>query len=119
MIFESANEDLDAAQHFNAWASLGTALTCFVFVAAYAILARWWRTYEGKVMMGKAFAIGLLALYTPIIQYIAPESPVMRWARVAVVVAIGVFMVFQTGRLITNQTHRKTQDHDRRDYHSG
>lgn len=119
MIFTSANEDLDAAQHFNAWASLGTALTCFVFVAAYAVLARWWRTYEGKVMMGKAVAIGLLALYTPIVQYVAPDSPVLRWLRVAVITAIGVFMVFQTGRLVTNQIGRKDQDKNRRDFHHG
>ncbi|AZS06669.1 membrane protein [Streptomyces phage Hiyaa] len=96
----------DGSQTWNAWVSLGTAITCFLFVTAYAVLARWWRTYEGRVMMGKATAIGLLALYTFIITEVAPDSASARWARVVLVGIIGVFMVFQTIRLVTNQLGR-------------
>lgn len=104
MTFRTA---VDSAQNLNAWVSLGTALACLLFVAAYAVLARWWRTYEGRVMMGKAVAIGLLALYTFVVVKIAPESTAMRWARVGLVAIIGVFMLFQTARLISNQVGRR------------
>lgn len=117
MTFRTTAEDVTGSQEWNAWVSLGTAIACLVFVAAYAILARWWKTYEGRVMMGKAVAIGLLSLYTFVVVKIVPDSEFARWARVGLVGAIGVFMLFQTRRLITNQTHRKTQDTDRRDYH--
>lgn len=112
----SAADDVPTSMTWNAWVSLGTALACLLFIVAYAILARWWRTYEGKVMMGKAVAIGLLAAYTFVVVKIAPESEVMRWARVVLVAAIGVFMLFQTRRLVSNQASRKNQDKDRRDY---
>ncbi len=97
----------DTAVAWNAWVSLGTSLACLAFVAAYMILARWWVTYEGRVMMGKAVAIGLLALYTFVAVEIAPESTVMRWARVGLMAVIGVFMLFQTARLVTNQVGRR------------
>lgn len=116
MTFSTMADDITEAQEWNAWVSLGTAIACLVFIAAYALLARWWKTYEGRVMMGKAVAIGLLALYTFIAVKIAPESEPTRWARVVVIGMIGVFMIFQTRRLITNQTSRKVQDKDRRDY---
>lgn len=106
MTFGTAADDLAGAQEWNAWVSLGTAIACLLFVAAYAILARWWRTYEGRVMMGKAVAIGLLAAYTFVAVKIAPESEVARWARVVLVGVVGVFMIFQTWRLITNQTNK-------------
>lgn len=92
---------------WNAWVSLATAAVCFAFVGVYAVLARWWRTYEGRVMMGKAVAIGLLALYSWVVTVLAPESEAMRWARVALVVSIGVFYVFQTARLLSAQFNRK------------
>jgi hypothetical protein len=114
----TAEPAVDSAQHWNAWVSLGTAVACLLFIIAYAVLARWWRTYEGRVMMGKAVAIGLLALYTFVVIEVAPESDAMRWSRIGLVAAIGVFMVFQTLRLVTSQMNRKTQDHNRRDYHS-
>jgi len=97
------------ATAWNAWVSLATALACLAFVAAYALLARWWRSYEGRVMMGKAVAIGLLALYTFLVVEVVPESTAMRWARVVLVGAIGAFMVLQTGRLIFNQTHHRNR----------
>ncbi|QNJ57636.1 membrane protein [Streptomyces phage Keanu] len=106
MTFGTAADDLAGAQEWNAWISLGTAIACLLFVAAYAVLARWWRTYEGRVMMGKAVAIGLLALYTFVAVKIAPESEATRWARVVLVGVIGVFMLFQTARLISNQLGR-------------
>lgn len=102
----AATDEVPTSMTWNAWVSLGTALACLLFVAAYAVLAKWWRTYEGKVMMGKAIAIGLLAAYTFIVVELAPESEVMRWARVALVAAIGVFMLFQTGRLVSHQLNR-------------
>jgi len=98
-----------AVMGWNAWVSFGTALTCFAFVVAYAVLARWWRTYEGRVMMGKAVAIGLLALYTWVVVVVAPESEAMRWARVVLVAAIGVFFVFQTARLLTQQFNQRNR----------
>lgn len=99
----------DTAMTWNAWVSLGTFVTCVAFVLAYTVLARWWTTYEGRVMTGKAIAIGLLALYTFIVVEVAPESSVMRWARVVLVAMIGVFMIFQTGRLVTNQLNRNNK----------
>lgn len=98
---------------WNSWVSLGTAVVCFVFVVVYTLVARWWKTYEGKVMVGKAVAIGLLALYTFLAVQVVPESEPMRWARVGIVAVIGVFMLAQTWRLITTQIdrnrHRRTR----------
>lgn len=96
----------ETAMTWNAWVSLGTFVTCVVFILAYTVLARWWTTYEGRVMTGKATAIGLLALYTFIVVEVAPESSFMRWARVGLVALIGVFMIFQTVRLVTIQLNR-------------
>lgn len=94
---------------WNAWVSLGTGIASFMFVLAYALLARWWRTYEGRVMMGKAVVIGLLAFYAFVVVEVAPESDAMRWARAALMAAVGVFMVLQTLRLIVNQLDRKNR----------
>lgn len=113
----SAADKIPVSTTWNAWVSLGTAFTCLLFVVAYAVLARWWRTYEGKVLMGMNVAIGLLAAYTFIVVKVTPESTFMRWARVVVIATVGVFMLFQTRQLVTNQTARKRQDKDRRDYH--
>lgn len=118
MNFGSAADDLIGVQEWNAWVSFGTAICCLLFVVAYAVLARWWQTYEGRVMMGKAIAIGGLALYSFIVIKIAPESTSARWIRIALVGSLGVFMLFQTGRLISNQTKRNVQDKTRRDYHN-
>lgn len=98
-----------SATAWNIWASFATALASFAFVLAYALLARWWKTYEGRVMMGKAVAIGLLAAYTWVVVKVAPESEAMRWSRVVLVALIGLFMVFQTARLITRQINRRNQ----------
>jgi membrane associated rhomboid family serine protease len=98
-----------ASMTWNAWVSLGTALACFAFVAAYAVLARWWTSYEGRVMMGKAVAIGLLSLYTFLVVEVVPESTAMRWARAGVMAAIGLFMVFQTARVVKHQINRQNR----------
>ena len=67
---------------WNAWVSLATAVACFAFVVAYAVLARWWQTYEGRVMMGKAIAIGLLTLSVMLLLFplICPPSTPL-WSR--------------------------------------
>lgn len=101
-----AAEDASASLTWNAWVSLATAIACFVFVIAYTLLARWWRSYEGKVMTGKAVAIGLLSLYTYLSVEVTPENEAMRWARVGLVAVIALAMVAQTARLITNQLRK-------------
>lgn len=97
-------------QSINAWVSLGTALACLVFIVSYAVLAKWWRTYEGKIMMSKAAAIMLLALYTFLVVKVMPESAAIRWARVIVMAAIGAFMIAQTVVLTRRQLVRRQED---------
>lgn len=99
--------EFNTLQSINAWVSLGTSIACLLFIVAYAVLARWWRTYEGKIMMSKAVAIMLLALYTFLVVKITPESTALRWGRVAVVGVIGVFMVAQTVVLARRQLIRR------------
>lgn len=103
--------EIEQLQDINAWASLITALACFAFVAAYAVLARWWTSYEGKVMMGKAVALGLLMAYTFLVVVVVPESTALRWARVVLVALIGVFMLFQTATLLRRQLKPETARH--------
>lgn len=94
-------------QNVNAWISLGTAATCLLFVVSYAVLARWWRTYEGKIMMSKAAAIMLLTAYTFFVVKIVPESTALRVARIVLVALIGVFMLAQTAVLMRRQLRRQ------------
>lgn len=98
-----------ASLTWSAWVSLGTAVACFVFVLAYTLLANWWESYEGKIMTAKATAIGLLTAYTFLAVKVAPENEVMRWARVVVVAVIGLAMLAQTARLISNQISKERQ----------
>lgn len=99
-------DDVPTSLTWNAWVSLATAIACFAFVIAYTLLARWWKSYEGKVMTGKAVAIGLLAAYTFMSVKVSPENEAMRWARVGLVAIIGLAMIAQTARLISNQTKK-------------
>lgn len=101
-------DEINEFQILNAWVSLAGAIACVAFVVAYALLARWWTSTEGKVMMGKAVAIGLLLLYTFLVVVITPDSIVLRGARVVVVASIGVFMVIQTLNLLRRQLKRNT-----------
>jgi len=94
---------------WSAWASLFTGLASGSFVVAYSILARWWKTYEGRVMMGKAVAISLLGLYAFVAIRVAPQSEALRWASVVLMISVGVFMVAQTRRLIVNQVRRNNR----------
>lgn len=99
--------EFNTVQSINAWVSLGTAIACLLFIVAYAVLARWWRTYEGRIMMSKAVAIMLLALYTFLVVEVTPESTALRWVRIVVVGVIGVFMIAQTVVLARRQLVRR------------
>lgn len=92
--------EVSASLTWNAWVSLATSIACLAFVVAYSALAKkWWASYEGKVMVGKAVAIGLLSVYTFLAVEVLPESEPMRWTRVGLMAAIGVAMITQTARL--------------------
>lgn len=99
-------------QEVNAWVSLFMALACFLFVAAYAALARWWTSYEGRIMMGKAVALALLGAYTFYVGEINPDAYWARVVRAAVVVAIGVFMLFQTVVMARAQLRRRHRERE-------
>ncbi len=101
-----AAEDVSTSLNWNAWMSLAVSITCLVFIVAYSVLARWWASYEGKVMVTKAAAIGLLTAYTFLAVKVLPESEAMRWARVVLVGVIGLAMIAQTVRLFYNQFKR-------------
>jgi hypothetical protein len=98
---------LDNLVDLNAWVSLATAIACLAFIATYAALARWWVSYEGRIMMTTATAIMALSAYTFAVVHIVPESTVLRVIRIVVVAAIGIVMIFQTVRVVRIQIKRR------------
>lgn len=90
------------------------AASCAVFAVAYQLMAPWWRSSEGRNLMGSAAAIGTFLAYTVLI-WLWPhgwEAATLRGVRVAVIVAIVLLMIQRTELLVRAQRGRSPQ-HDR------
>lgn len=97
----------------SAWVSFGTAVCGLIFMAAYALLARWWKSNEGKLLMAFAFVITFLTAYTWLVIKIIPDSTLARWVRVVGSGVVGLLFLAQTGLLIRMQTAKQKSDKER------
>jgi len=102
--------DVNELVSISAWVSFGAAVCGAIFIAAYAILAKWWRSNEGRVLMAFAATITLLCAYTWVVVEIIPDSTFARWARIVGVGIVGVLMLAQTWLLARAQMeHNKSR----------
>ncbi len=105
----SSADDLDRFIDAGAWVSLATALCGLLFIIAYASLARWWKSIEGRMMMAFAFAVTSLSGYTFMVVKVVPDSELLRLVRIVIVVSMGLLMLAQTALLIKAQTRRRKE----------
>lgn len=102
----------EALLTFSAWVSFGTAICGFIFITAYALLARWWKSNEGRVLMAFAVVITFLTSYAWLVIKVIPDSTPARWVRVGVSGCIGLLFLAQTAILIKVQLRRNSYRKD-------
>lgn len=91
----------------SAWVSLSVTICGLAFMLAYALLARWWKSNEGRVLMAFAAVITFLMGYTWMVIKIIPDSTTARWVRIVTSGVIGLLFVAQTLLLIKAQVQQK------------
>lgn len=106
----STADELDRFINVGAWASLATALCGLLFIVAYATLARWWKSIEGRMMMAFAVAVTSLSGYTFAVVKVVPDSEELRVARTVIVLSMGLLMLAQTAYLVRAQTRRRNRE---------
>ncbi|MGQ4338091.1 hypothetical protein ACN6LF_001887 [[Kitasatospora] papulosa] len=80
-------------------------LACAIFATVYHAKAPWWRSSTGWNLMGFAGSVGLLCLYTVLIN-VWPDgcgAAILRGIRTAVLVAITMLMAQRTRMVIRAQ----------------
>lgn len=106
-----AAADLEQLQVINAWVSFSTALSGLVFMTAYSLLAKWYKSAEGRLLMGFAFLVTFLTGYAWLVTLYASDSTLARWVRLLGVGLFGALMLVQTLMMWRAQTDR--QEHRR------
>ncbi|MCE7081141.1 hypothetical protein [Streptomyces sp. ST2-7A] len=89
----------------NAAASGLLLVAAVVFCVAYHVLARWWRSPEGRHLMAGAAALGALGGYTVAIMVWPDAVPALRWVRAGLVLALAVLLAQRTVLLWRAQHH--------------
>ncbi|MGW3400300.1 putative phage holin [Streptomyces zhihengii] len=103
--------ELDGSQMTNVVASGLVSACSLVFVLVYGLTAPWWKSAIGRHMMAFSAAIGLLCLYTVLITVWSEGLPatLLRSARVALLIAIGVLLLQRTS-LAYKAQHQPSRD---------
>ena len=93
--------------------SLWSSLFCFVsgavFVTSYAVLARWYRSAMGRMLITQSAAITVLAGMTVLYYALGQDPTPIRYARSALIVTTGFALCYQTWALIRVQVKRKKE----------
>lgn len=97
----------ESVLNVSAWVSLGVTVCGLIFMLTYALLARWWRSNEGRLLMSFAAVITFLTGYAWVVIKIIPDSTVARWVRIVGSGVIGLLFLAQTALLIKAQAQRR------------
>lgn len=91
------------------WSSLFCAVAGLVFLAAYTVLARWYRSPIGRMLATYAASVTGLAGLTVLFYLIGQDLITVRYVRSGLVITIGVVLCYQTAVLIRAQTRWKKE----------
>ena len=101
---------LEELQTLNGWVS-GVAAVCgVVFICAYSLLARWWRSGEGLTVMLFAASVTFLSAYTAVAVLVVPDNVFIRYVRVLAVAVIGLLMINFTALLVRAQVRNRNNE---------
>lgn len=98
---------LDSVRILGSWVSLGTALAALMFIVVYSVLAKWYTSAEGRLLMSFAALVTFLTGHAGITGLVAPNSIVAREIRVAGLAVFGGLMLVQTALLWRAQMRRR------------
>jgi hypothetical protein len=95
----------------NYWASMYASVACLAFVIAYSVLAPWWKTSTGRMVMMLVGGLAGLAALTLIFAHYKDANTV-RAIRAGLVTLVGTSLWWQVGAVIKVQTRRRKSRRD-------
>lgn len=94
---------MKTGQEFIAAASAFTTVAGLVLVAVYGVVAPWWRSHVGLMMMVYAVTITALSTIALLATGFGVDPGVLRVVRAALILAVGLVMVSQTVIILRRQ----------------
>jgi hypothetical protein len=79
----------------NVWGSAIALVGCLSFVAVYTLLARWWRTLVGRLLVIKALAIAAFMAISICVTAFGVDAEALRTLRGILAALFGVLMLYQ------------------------
>jgi uncharacterized membrane protein len=79
----------------NLWGSVIALVGCLSFVAVYTVLARWWRTRVGRLLVIKALAIAAFMAISICVTLLRTDIEILRVVRGVLAALFGVLMLYQ------------------------
>jgi hypothetical protein len=87
----------------NLWGSVIALVGCLSFVAVYSLLARWWRTPIGRLLVIKALAIAAFMAISISATLFEADVAVLRIVRGILAALFGALMFYQAGLVARTQ----------------
>lgn len=96
---------MTTGQAVNLWGSVLALVGCAAFVGVYSLLAPWWRSQVGRLLVLKAAAIAVLMAITICMAALtAADVEILRLVRGALAALFGVLMLYQAWLVGHTQT---------------
>lgn len=103
-------------QEANGVASAFIAVTGWFFVLTYSLLARWWKSIDGRMMMGLGATVALTGTITTILtlQGFTVGGDFLRFIQAGLLVFVGFTFLLYSVRVWRMQVKRRKREHDSR-----
>ncbi len=100
----------------NGYASGFIAVTGWGFVITYSILARWWKSIDGRMIMGLGATVALTGVITTTltIQGFTVGGDFLRFIQAGLLVFVGFTFLLYSVRVWRMQVKRRKKEHDSR-----
>lgn len=96
---------MTAGQAVNLWGSVLALVGCAAFVGVYSLLAPWWRSQVGRLLVLKAAAIAVLMTITICMAVLtAADAEILRTVRGVLAAVFGSLMIYQAWLVGHTQT---------------
>jgi hypothetical protein len=92
----------------NYWASMYASIACIAFVIAYSVLAPWWKTSTGRMIMMLVGGLAGLAILS-IAFYQIRDADTIRAIRSVLVIAVGTALWWQAAAVVRVQIQRRRE----------
>lgn len=103
-------------QMANGWASGFIAVTGSIFVFTYGLLARWWRSIDGQMIMGLGVTVALTGILTTILtlQGFTAGGDFLRFIQASLVTFVGMTFLLYSIRVWRMQVKRRKTGYERK-----